>query len=87
MESIALFNYHKNLLNLSQDILEQVAADKRDVSGMTLGISKEQLPLLKEKIREFRQEILKLVSVDTHPEEVIQLNIQMFPLTKSHGIK
>ena len=44
MESIALFNYHKNLLNLSQDILEQVTADKRDVSGMTLGIAKEKLP-------------------------------------------
>jgi uncharacterized protein (TIGR02147 family) len=75
-------NYHKNLLDVTKEVLETVPAGKRDVSTMTLGVTKDRLSELKKKIQEFRQEILKLVSVDTQPEEVVQLNIQLFPLTK-----
>lgn len=75
-------NYHKNLLDVTKEVLETVPAAKRDVSTMTLGVAKERLPELKKKIQEFRQEILKLVSVDVQPEEVIQLNIQLIPLTQ-----
>ncbi len=82
VQSLTVFNYHKNLLALSQDILEEVDSEMRDVSAMTLGITRDQIPVLKQKIHEFRQEILKLVSVTSEPEEVAQVNIQMFPLTK-----
>lgn len=87
VSSLALFNYHKNLLDLSKDILEQVPAEERDVSAMTLGVMKERIPELKKKIQEFRREVLKLVSTDVHPDEVVQLDIQMFPLTKQQGEK
>ncbi|MBI4197300.1 MAG: TIGR02147 family protein, partial [Deltaproteobacteria bacterium] len=53
----------------------------RDTSAMTLGVSKGQLPELKEKIRGFRREILKMVSQCEVPEEVVQLNIQFYPVT------
>ncbi|MDO8518852.1 MAG: TIGR02147 family protein, partial [Deltaproteobacteria bacterium] len=56
----------------------------RDVSTLTLGIRKERLPQLKQKIQEFRKEILKFVSADTEPEEVAQINIQMYPLTRQN---
>ena len=54
---------------------------------LELGIKKENLPLLKKKVQDFRQEILKLVSTDTSPDEVVQLNMQLFPLTKNAGEK
>ncbi|MBI4412615.1 MAG: TIGR02147 family protein, partial [Deltaproteobacteria bacterium] len=54
----------------------------RDASSMTLGVKRERLPQLRAKIREFRQEILKLVANDTEPEEVALLNIQLYPVTK-----
>lgn len=79
-------NYHKNLLDVTKEILETVSAAKRDISTMTLGVAKERLPELKKKIQEFRQEILKLVSTDTHPEEVVQLNIQLFPVTRLENV-
>ena len=80
--SVSLLNYHKIVLDLAKEILETVPMSRRDVSAMTLGVLKERVPELKRKIQEFRAEILKLVADDSHPEEVIQLNIQMFPVTR-----
>lgn len=81
--SLILMNYHHNLLDLTKEILTNVPADKRDVSAMTLGIVKDRLPTLKKKIQEFRKEVLKFVALDTHPDTVVQLNVQMYPMTQS----
>jgi uncharacterized protein (TIGR02147 family) len=80
--SVAVFNYHLRMLELSKVILERLPAERRDISALTLGVQKTRLPQLKKMIQNFRQEILKLVSEDTSPEEVIQVNLQMFPLTR-----
>lgn len=80
--SLALFQYHLDMLDLTKDVLETVSADRRDISSMTLGVTHDHIPQLKQKIQEFRSEIMKLVSTDAHPDDVVQVNIQMFPLTK-----
>ena len=83
--SEALFNFHKNLLDLGKEVLEKVDAAERDISAVTLGVVRERIPQLKRMIQDFRQEILKLVADDSEPEEVVWLNIQMFPATKLGG--
>ena len=82
VSSLVIFNYHKLLLDLCKRIMDHVPAGRWDVSTLTLGIKKGRIPQLKKKMQEFRQELLKLVAMDTAPEEVVQINIQMFPLTK-----
>lgn len=80
--SLVLFNYHHGLLDLTKEILHKVKPEQRDVSALTLGIGRSKLSELKQKIREFREEILKWVSTETDPEEVVQVDIQMYPLTR-----
>lgn len=80
--SIALHNYHQNMLTLAKELLPVVPATKRDISALTLGVSADKIPELKKRIRQFREDILKLVSEDNNPEQVIALTLQMFPLTK-----
>ena len=82
LTSLVVHNYHKILLDLSKDVMDKLSMKHRDVSALTLGVKKERLPELREKIRAFRQEILKAVSDDNEPEEVVQLNIQFYPVTK-----
>ena len=67
--------------------LDIVPGERRDISAMTLGVAKDRLPQIKRAIQQFRQEILKLVSEDHSPEEVVQVNIYMFPVTKAPGGK
>ncbi len=79
--SHTIVQYHQNVLELTREVLEKIPAPQRDISTMTLGVIRERLPQIKKKIQEFRQEILKLVAMDNPPEAVVQLNIQLFPLT------
>lgn len=83
LSSIVVHNYHKSLLDLTKEVMDKLPLTERDISTMTLGVKKERIPQLKKKIREFRQEVLKLVSTDINPEEVTQLSIQFYPLTRS----
>lgn len=80
-DSLVLLNYHQNLLGLIRERLPILPSDKRDISALTLGIKKENIPVLKKKIQEFRQEILKLVSGDAEPDAVYLLGLQFFPVT------
>jgi uncharacterized protein (TIGR02147 family) len=81
LKSRALLLYHQNLLELARTRLTEISPENRDVSSLTLGILPEQLPVLKEKIREFRSEIIKLVSTNENSSEVVLLNIQLLPVT------
>jgi len=82
VSSLVIFNYHKLLLSLCQEVMDKVSGARRDVSTLTLGVAQGRIPQLKKKIQEFRQEVLKLVADDSEPDEVVQLNIQLFPLTQ-----
>lgn len=69
-------------MDLSKEVMDQLSLQYRDVSSLTLGVKRERLGELRTKIREFRQEILKLASADVEPEEVVLLNMQLFPVTR-----
>ncbi len=81
VSSLILMNYHSNLLDLTKERLSNVLSTDRDISSMTLGVTKESLSVLKKRIQDFRKEIMKYVSTDTNPDNVVQLNIQMYPVT------
>jgi uncharacterized protein (TIGR02147 family) len=82
LTSVVVHAYHKILLELSTQVMDQLSLADRDVSSLTLGITKMRIPELRKKIREFRQDILKMVAADTAPEEVVLLNIQFYPVTQ-----
>lgn len=78
----AVHQYHKTMLNLASQSLSEDELSSREFNGVTLPISRDKLPALKEKIRKFRKEINELASNLENPDEVYQLNIQLFPLTE-----
>jgi predicted transcriptional regulator len=61
--------------------LEHLGKNLRDHSGMTLPISKEDLPKAKEMIKKFRRQFLKEMSKNPNKDDVFQLNVSFFPLT------
>ncbi len=77
--------YHQNMLGIVKERLPAIAKEQRDVSALTLGIARKRLPQLKQKIQEFRREILQLVADDDKPEDVVFLGIQMIPFTEMEG--
>lgn len=82
VSSLIVHKYHSLVLDMTKEVLNSRPASERDVSTMTLGIVKQRLPELKKKVRDFRQEVLKMVSGDVNPELVVQLNMQLIPVTQ-----
>lgn len=83
LDAVVIHNYHKLLLELTKSVMETMPIAEREMSALTLGIRRHQLPLVRAKIRAFRQDILQLAAEATDPEEVLLLNLQCFPVTKS----
>ena len=77
--SPAIRRYQKKMLDLAARSLDMHDKKLRDISTVTLTFSSEQLPLLRERIAEFRQELLRLSQEFTDDDSVMQLNMQLFP--------
>lgn len=82
VKSLAIFNYHKEMIKLALEAFERHPADKRSMSGVTISIKEKKLEEIKNIISAFRKELLKLACEDEGSDKVFQINIQAFPLTK-----
>ena len=74
--------YHKKLMDLAKEAMDQVGSKNREISNTSMTVSKKALHLIKQDIRAFRRYLNYLAQKETNPEVVIAVNIQMFPLTE-----
>jgi len=81
--STAVAAFHIKTMALAAEAIETVQADKRDISGLTLGITKSNFTKIKKRIQEFRREILAMAQEES-PECVYQINFHLFPLTRTN---
>ena len=77
-----IVNYHRTMLERAAAAIDEVPRDEREISSLTLCVSQDVLLDLKERIREFRRELLQLAELTGTPERVVQLNFQLFPLSE-----
>lgn len=82
-----IFVYHHAMLDLAQRALDRLPREERDISSLTLCVAEDALPELKQRIRQFRQELLSWAEQTAAPARVVQLNFQLFPLTRGKSRK
>jgi uncharacterized protein (TIGR02147 family) len=80
VKSLVVANYHREMLKLASESLERYPAKERDISALVLSIRQERMADIKQKIADFRKQLLEMAS-DEAPDQVVQVNIQVFPLT------
>ena len=84
VESLSIRNHNRKMIQLAEDAIVKIQPENREISGMTLGISKKAFIEIKRKIQNFKDDILSDVLADSSDsEEVYQLNFQLFPLVKN----
>ncbi len=83
VRSLVVANYHRELLRLAAESIERDSPENRDISAVTLSVNRERISELKQRIASFRRELLETASTEERPDQVIQVNIQLFPLTQS----
>jgi uncharacterized protein (TIGR02147 family) len=84
-QSLAIQKYQEETISLSQESLSRHPKRHRDVSTITMNISEKGFQEIKERIREFRGSIIKYVNEQPASDRVVQLNIQLFPLSRIDG--
>ena len=87
-ESMDIFNYHRQLLNEAKEAIVTAPYDEWDVGTVTIPMPKEILPEVMDRLKKCREDIADLVNRGAkNYHEVFQVNMQMFPISKSHSAK
>lgn len=82
--SILIPAYHKATIELSAKALEATPVNQRDMSNLTLGISGKTFLLITGKLRQFRKELMEQAERDEEADRVYQLNLHLYPLSRSN---
>ncbi|MCQ2102170.1 MAG: TIGR02147 family protein [Fibrobacter sp.] len=78
--SAAVRQFQKDTVALAGESLERHAPHLRDISTVTMTFNMDDIQLIREKINEFRTDLLRLSQEGSGDNTVFQLNIQLFPL-------
>ena len=69
------------MAELAVDTLKNDPAQDRNITGLTLGITREAYAKIVEELAECRRRIVAIATESAKTEEVYRLNMQLFPLT------
>ncbi len=78
-------HFQADTMRLATEALESIPAKRRDISTLTLTLAEEDLPLLKERVAEFRRDLVRLAEESDPADSVYQVNVQVFPFTSETG--
>ncbi len=81
VKSLVITNFHRDMLRLASESMERFSSEQRDISALTISINGDKMAEIKKRIVAFREEILELACSDQDDDQVVQINIQAFPLT------
>jgi uncharacterized protein (TIGR02147 family) len=76
----AIRDYQKANIELAAQALERHAKELRDISTVTMAFALKDLPALRERVAQMRQELLRMSDISNGEDSVMQLNIQVFPV-------
>jgi uncharacterized protein (TIGR02147 family) len=82
MISLARRTFNSSMLILARDSNETLPPDMRNISGITMGISKPCYDVLLAELAAFKERIISIVNRDEASSRVYQFNFQLFPLSE-----
>ena len=78
---LAVRNLHRQMGEFALDTIEGVPQDKRQFSGVTVGVTREAYEEIVQEIAEFRKRVIAIATRDSATDEVYRLNMQFYPMT------
>jgi uncharacterized protein (TIGR02147 family) len=81
--SIAIRNFQEETLNLAINSLHKHPGNVRNISTLTISLTQADMMAIKEITEQYRKSIIKVVNESGPGNTVYQLNMQIFPLTKT----
>lgn len=85
ISSVSIHTFQMATMDLGKKALERFSPAERDISTLTLTLSKDGVGRMKERLADFRSELLEIAKKDTRVDQVYQLNFQIFPVSGKMG--
>lgn len=86
VRGLAAHNYHQGYLSLAIEAIDRFRPADRHFCGVTASIPKSLIPRLKQEMNEMQERLLELCNQPDEDEtDVIQLNLNFFPLSQSNA--
>lgn len=82
VRSLLVRSFHHAMLVLAQRALQEILPEDRDISSLTLSITRDQFQQLKDLLAGFRKDALAAMTTNDKADRIYQLNFQLFPLTR-----
>jgi uncharacterized protein (TIGR02147 family) len=79
----AIRAFNKNMIELALRSVDTIENTRRNVSGITMGVSRECYDVLCAEIEAFKDRIAAIVDNSAKSDRVYQLNVQLFPVGES----
>jgi len=87
VQSLFAAAFHEAMMQVAKESINRFPAENREISSLTVTISREGFKIIRDKIRKFQDELLKVVTADQKSDEVYQVNFQLFPLIEVNRLK
>jgi uncharacterized protein (TIGR02147 family) len=85
LQSLAVQQFHLSCMDLAAAALREMPGNKRNISGLTLGISRKAYEKILTEIYLCQEKICGIAERDEGSDGVYQLNFHFFPVSKSHS--
>jgi len=82
VSSLALQMFHIETAQLAQRAVAELPRNRRNISGLTLGISEKTYHEICDRTNAFHDEIMALADKDENADRVYQFNFHLFPISK-----
>lgn len=77
----ALRAYYQSCMQLANRSMAGVSPERRNISGLTLGVSDKTYKKMVERMAEVRQEFMEMADNDNDADRVYNINIQLYPVS------
>jgi uncharacterized protein (TIGR02147 family) len=78
--ALNVLNYHKQVLRVAENALDNEPREGRDISALTLGLGEAEFHKIKARIQAFRKEMMDIALSAEAADRVYQMSFQFFPV-------
>jgi uncharacterized protein (TIGR02147 family) len=82
VKSFLVKSYHAQMIRLAIWAQDEVPVRERDIASVTFAIKESELPNLKKQLQLMRKELRAFAAEPGSADRIVQVNMQMFPLSK-----
>lgn len=82
VDPVMISGFQMQTAELGINAIDRIPRDRRNISTLTLGISREGYLKIIERLRAFRRELMEIAAADSGRDSVYHLNFHLFPLTR-----